>query len=172
MGEGGSIPFMNLLSKKFPNAQFMITGLFLDFELRGALSFDGLDPTWRGLVFASELRYVRPIKLAQRTELSIGLSPEWGNSEYMDFFYGVAPEFVVPGRDGYRAKGGYLGTKLGFGIKQILSDDFQIRTGIRFGFYQGARNRNSPLFTDDTNVTVYFAFLWKFWESQRMVTAE
>lgn len=27
MGEGGSIPFMNLLSKKFPQAQFLITGV-------------------------------------------------------------------------------------------------------------------------------------------------
>ena len=146
--------------------------LFLDLELRGALSFDSLDPTWRGLVFSTSLKYVRPIKLAKRTELKIDLTPEWANNEYMDFFYGVAPEFGVPGREEYRAKGGYLGTKLGFGIKQILNDDFQIRTGIRFGFYQGARNRNSSLYTDDTNVGVYFAFLWKFWESQRMVTAE
>ena len=27
MGEGGSIPFMNMLGKKFPEAQFLITGL-------------------------------------------------------------------------------------------------------------------------------------------------
>jgi acetylornithine deacetylase/succinyl-diaminopimelate desuccinylase-like protein len=27
MGEGGSIPFMNLLATKFPHAQFMITGV-------------------------------------------------------------------------------------------------------------------------------------------------
>ncbi len=27
MGEGGSIPFMGMLGEKFPNAQFMITGV-------------------------------------------------------------------------------------------------------------------------------------------------
>jgi acetylornithine deacetylase/succinyl-diaminopimelate desuccinylase-like protein len=27
MGEGGSIPFMGMLGKKFPRAQFMITGV-------------------------------------------------------------------------------------------------------------------------------------------------
>ena len=27
MGEGGSIPFMGMLGAKFPNAQFMITGV-------------------------------------------------------------------------------------------------------------------------------------------------
>jgi di/tripeptidase len=27
MGEGGSIPFMDMLGKKFPEAQFLITGV-------------------------------------------------------------------------------------------------------------------------------------------------
>jgi acetylornithine deacetylase/succinyl-diaminopimelate desuccinylase-like protein len=27
MGEGGTIPFMNMLSKQFPHAQFLITGV-------------------------------------------------------------------------------------------------------------------------------------------------
>ena len=27
MGEGGSIPFMGMLGEKFPNAQFVITGV-------------------------------------------------------------------------------------------------------------------------------------------------
>lgn len=27
MGEGGTIPFMGMLSERFPNAQFMISGL-------------------------------------------------------------------------------------------------------------------------------------------------
>ena len=57
----------------------------------------------------------------------------------MDFFYGVTPEFATPERQAFEGKGGYLGTKLAFSIKQIINDDLQIRTGVRFGFYQGLK---------------------------------
>jgi hypothetical protein len=146
--------------------------MFLDLRLRGALSFDGLDPTWRGVVFGTQLKYVRPINLARKTEASIRLVPEWGSGDYMDFYYSVTPEFATPEREVFSASGGYLGTKLSFSLDQRLNDKLRILTGVRFGFYEGARNRKSPLFTDKTTTTFYFAFLWKFWESKRMVTAE
>jgi hypothetical protein len=146
--------------------------MFLDLQLRGAVSFDGLDPSWRGLVFASQLKYVRPIRLAKKTEVSVRLTPEWGSEDYMDFFYTVAPEFATPDRAAYAANSGYLGTKLSFSLDQRLNKKLRILAGVRFGFYGGAQNRNSPLFTDDTTTTVYFAFLWKFWESKRKVTTE
>jgi outer membrane protein len=138
--------------------------LFFSPQLRAALSFDGLDSTWRGLVFGTELKYETPF--TKDRSFKIRLTPEWGSNDYMDFFYGVAPEYGIPVRTPYEARSGYLGTKLIFSLRRKLRDDFEIRAGVRFGFYQGARNSDSPLYTAETNAGIYGAVLWKFWESK------
>jgi hypothetical protein len=171
------MPDLDLLAEAGPELEFQfakgprVGNAFLALQARGAFSFDGLDPTWRGLIFSSELRYVRPVN-HERTEFMARITPEWAGNEYMDFFYGVAPEYATPERPEYRATGGYLGTKLAFSVKHRLSEDFELRTGVRFGLYQGARNRGSSLYTAETNSGIYIAFLWKFWESARMADTE
>jgi outer membrane scaffolding protein for murein synthesis (MipA/OmpV family) len=171
------MPDLDLLAEAGPELELQfvkgprIGNAFLALQLRGAFSFDGLDPTWRGLIFSSEFKYTRPF-YDDRSELRVRLTPEWAGNEYMDFFYGVAPEFATAEREAYTAKGGYLGTKLNFSLKHELNDEFSIRTGVNFGFYQGARNRGSFLYTSETTNGVYFAFLWKFWESDRKVDRE
>jgi len=171
------MPDLDLLAEAGPELEFQFAkgpragNAFLALQARGAFSFDGLDPTWRGLIFSSELRYVRPVN-HERTEFMARITPEWAGNEYMDFFYGVAPEYATPERPEYRATGGYLGTKLAFSVKHRLSEDFELRTGVRFGLYQGARNRGSSLYTAETNSGIYIAFLWKFWESARMADTE
>ncbi|TDJ42762.1 MAG: MipA/OmpV family protein [Gammaproteobacteria bacterium] len=171
------MPDLDLLAEAGPELELQFVkgpklgNAYLALQARGAFSFDGLDPTWRGLIFSSELRYVRPVNHA-RTEFMARITPEWAGNEYMDFFYGVAPEYATPERPEYRATGGYLGTKLAFSVKHKINDDFELRTGVRFGLYQGARNRDSALYTAETNSGIYIAFLWKFWESARMADTE
>jgi hypothetical protein len=139
--------------------------MFLAFQTRGAVSLDGLDPEWRGVVLSTELKYERPF--SRDSELILKLTPEWASNDYMDFFYGVAPEFATADRPAYKASSGYLGTKLGVTVKHAVTKKLDIVGGVRFGFYQGARNEDSPLFTQDTNTGVILAFIWKFWESER-----
>jgi outer membrane protein len=171
-----NMPDLDLLAEAGPELEFQFVkgpklgNAYLALQARGAFSFDGIDPTWRGLIFSSELKYVRPVN-REKSEFLVRVTPEWAGNQYMDFFYGVAPEFATAERSEYTAKGGYLGTKLAFSVKHKLSEDFELRTGVRFGFYQGARNRDSSLYTAETNTGVYIAFLWKFWESTRMAEA-
>lgn len=166
------MPDLDLLAEAGPELElqfsrgFLGGDAFLALQLRGAVSMDGLDPTWRGMVFSTELKHKRPLR-NERTVLLTRLTPEFASNDYMDFFYGVAPEFALAGRPEYRASSGYLGTKLSFVVSHEFSDTFEIRTGLRFGLYSGAENRNSPLFTTDTTSGAYLAFLWKFWESKR-----
>jgi outer membrane protein len=171
-----NMPDLDLLAEAGPELEFQFVkgpklgNAYLALQARGAFSFDGIDPTWRGLIFSSELKYVRPVN-REKSEFMVRVTPEWAGNQYMDFFYGVAPEYATAERSEYNAKGGYLGTKLAFSVKHKLSEDFELRTGVRFGLYQGARNRNSSLYTAETNTGVYIAFLWKFWESTRMADA-
>ncbi|HJP04265.1 MAG: hypothetical protein CL799_13585 [Chromatiales bacterium] len=143
--------------------------LFLAIQARGAWSMDGLDPSSEGAIFTTELRYE---KFFPKTKLVVKLQPEWASGDYMDYFYGVEEEFVTADRPAYDAKGGYLGTKVGFSLRRQLSDQLEIVWGARFGYFKGARNDNSPLFTDETNTNLFVAFLWKFWEGKTRATAE
>lgn len=166
------MPDLDLLLEAGPELELQFANtvaggdLFLALQLRGAVSMDGIDPTWRGLIASSELKYIRDLR-SPTTELRIRLTPEIANADYMDFFYGVDPEFALPGRTAYRARSGYLGTRLTFSVRHDFSERFEIRTGVRFGLHQGAKNNDSPLFTSESTSGVYLAFLWKYWESER-----
>lgn len=168
------MPDLDLLLEAGPELEVQFAGkplggdMFLAGQVRGAVSLDGLDPTWRGVVLSAELKHKHPL-FSPRTELLTRLTPEWGSSDYMEFFYAVDPEFAAPGRSTYRARSGYLGTKLSFVLRYDISPTLETRLGVRAGFHQGAANRDSPLFTDDTTTGAYLAFLWKFWESDRRV---
>ena len=56
--------------------------------------------------------------------------------------------------------------------RKQLASRYEIVVGARMGFHQGAKNRDSPLFVDEISGSVFFAFLWKFWESKRQVPRE
>jgi hypothetical protein len=143
----------------------------LALQLRGAFSFDGLDPSWRGIVFNPELRWIRPLK-QKNQQIKIRLTPAFASNDYMDYYYGVSPEFATPIRPAYDAKGGYLGTELSFALRQPLTSKLEIWTGVRLGYYGGAKNEDSPLFTQKTTTSVYAAFMYKFWESKNGTSAE
>ena len=168
------MPDLDLLAEIGPELELefvrgpKVGNAFLALQMRGAFSMDGLRPEWRGLIFSSEVRYNRQL-FSEANELSVRVTPEWAGNQYMDFFYGVAPEFATADRDAFEAKGGYLGTKTVFTLRHDFSEEFSIRTGVRFGFYQGARNRDSALFTANTTSEIYLAFLWKFWESKELI---
>ena len=165
-----NMPDLDLLAEVGPELEFefrqpVLGGdMRLALQSRAAVSWDGLSPDWRGLIFSTELKHKRPL-FSPRTELYTRLTPEFASTDYMDFFYGVAEQFATPDRPAYQARSGYLGTKLAFTVKHQVSREFEIRSGLRFGFYQGARNSDSPLLTRDTTNAFFIAFLWKFWES-------
>ncbi|MCP4001163.1 MAG: MipA/OmpV family protein [Gammaproteobacteria bacterium] len=170
------MPDLDLLLEAGPELEFQFVeslpgDFFLALQTRVALSFDGLDTTWRGMIYSTEFKYTLPFN-DEKTKLNIRLAPEFASNDYMDYFYGVKPEFATANRPAYKASAGYLGTYLRFTIGHEINKKFEIRSGIRGGFYQGAKNSDSPLFTTDNTGEVFFAFLWKFWESKRFASTE
>ena len=143
----------------------------LALQLRGALSFDGLDPSWRGIVFNPELRWIRPLK-QKNQEIKIKLTPAFASNDYMEYYYGVAPQFATASRPAFDVSGGYLGTELSLSLRQPLTRKLEIWTGVRLGYYGGAKNEDSPLFTQKTTTSVYAAFMYKFWESKNGASAD
>ena len=172
--EREGLPDLDLLFEAGPELQLQFEedlpgDFFLSLQTRGAWSFDGLSTSWRGVIVGTEFRYEIPLG---KSTYSLRLTPEWASRDYMDFFYGVDDRFAAPDRPAYEADSGYLGTVMVFSYGHDITRKFEIRTGFRAGFYQGAKNEDSPLFTADNTAEVYFAFLWKFWESERRASAE
>jgi outer membrane protein len=143
---------------------------YFGLQLRPAVSFDGLDPTYRGLVFAPELTYRKRLDDG-KDAIKFRVTPMFATSEYMDYFYTVESAFATPTRPAYQADGGYLGTDLTLSWRNKINDKLETVAGTRVAFHQGAANRDSPLFTRDTTFSIYAAFTWKFWEGTRRVPA-
>ena len=166
------MPDLDILGEVGPELEIQLAddwrggALQVALQLRGAWSFDGLDSTSRGGIFSTEFKYTRALK-KPGSELRLRVTPEWASDDYMDFFYGVAPQFETAFRPAYQAKSGYLGTRVAASFKQPLTDNLEFRTGVNIGLYQGAANDQSPLFTDKTTYSGFVAIVWKFWESER-----
>jgi hypothetical protein len=167
-----NMPDLNLLLEVGPALELQFTKepkfgghWYLGLQLRPAVSFDGLSPDYRGIAFSPDLTY--RVKFAEgKDALKVRITPTWGSSEYMDFFYGVAPEFATSTRPAYNAQAGYLGTDVTFSYINTLTERWEFVTGTRISLNQGARNDASPLYTKDYGIGVYAAFTWKFWESK------
>lgn len=153
------------LDFQFVRQEFLKGRWHLAMQARGAVSFDGLDPSYRGLTFSSEFRYIA--QLTSRDEFKFRITPTAATSEYMEYYYQVDPQFAAPGRPAYNAKGGYLGTDFTWNWNREFTKKLSVWVGARLSLYSGATNKNSPLFTDELTPSVYGAFMYKFWESKR-----
>lgn len=143
---------------------------FISPQLRPSFVFDSLVPSYQGLVFSPELIYKKKLQEGEG-DIKVSLMPTLATAKYMDFFYTVDPMFATPTRPAYKADGGYLGTDLTARWKSAFKNNFAYVAGIRVSFYQGAANKNSPLYTQETTFSVFGAFLWKFYESEARVPA-
>jgi len=164
------MPDLDLLLEMGPELEFQFAPeplggkMFLSLQARGAVSLDGLNPDWRGVVYSTEFKFERRFR---SSGFILRLNPEWGSENYMDFFYDVAPAYATPQRPAYEAGSGYLGTRLGLTLRHAITRKFDVVGGLRFGFYQGAANADSPLFTQKTTSGVMLALIWKFWASEK-----
>lgn len=154
------------LEMQFVDRGWLAADAFLSLQLRAALSFDGLQPDYRGLVFSPELKLVRELG-RPRQQLRLRITPSFATDEYMDYYYTVAPAFATPTRPAYAAASGYVGTDVSLSLRLPLTRRLELWGGVRQGLHGGARNDDSPLFTDRSTTAVYGAFMYRFWESRR-----
>ena len=146
--------------------------LFLGLQLRAATSWGDINPSYEGLVFNPELKWLKSFSEQRRSELKFKITPGFATAKYMDFFYGVEERFATPMRPAYDSDGGYLGTDFSLSFTHAIASNYEIFVGTKLSVLSGAKNDDSPLFKDDINTAVFAAFLWKFWESKRRVPVE
>ncbi|HYM41826.1 MAG TPA: MipA/OmpV family protein [Steroidobacteraceae bacterium] len=101
-------------------------------------------------------------------KLGLLAGPLFAQHRYDNYFYGVAPQYAVPGRPAYEAPGGYAGT-------QTLVSLTRRFPGYWFGAYlrhdslAGASFAASPLVSRSSYWSGGLGFAWMLGRSQRMV---
>ena len=153
------------LDLQFVRDKFLKGSWHLALQARGAVSFDGLNPSYRGLTFSTEFRYI--VQVSDRDEFKFRITPTFATSQYMQYYYQVGPQFVTSERTAYDAKGGYLGTDLTLNWKRDYTDKLSVWYGAQLSIFTGASNTDSPLFTQEVTPSIFVAFMYKFWESKK-----
>jgi outer membrane protein len=141
----------------------------LDFHLqaRAVYSTDLSSLDGRGYVFNPELKYARERLAGRDLRVSASLGSTFATEKLMDYFYTVAPEFATPVRPAYDADAGYLGSDLTVVLTRRFSRGFRALLGARLAWYGGATNRDSPLFENEFNHSLFAAFAWSFAQSDQ-----
>ncbi|MEH6459807.1 MipA/OmpV family protein [Chitinimonas sp. JJ19] len=85
-----------------------------------------------------------------------------GDRDLHQYVYGVAPQYVHPGRAAYEARGGYGGTQLTFSASRDLGD-YWLGAFLRTDHLAGARFADSPLVRRDNNVSAGITLVWRFY---------
>jgi hypothetical protein len=52
-------------------------------------------------------------------------------------------------------------------VSKRFNNRFRLLLATRLGIHSGATNRDSPLFEDELNLSVFTAFAWSFAQSER-----
>jgi outer membrane protein len=168
------MPDLDFLVEAGPEVKFRLRGdedadreLNVSLQVRATVTLDGLDIKGRGAIINPEFEYLARDILGPQTELRFRVSSVWASDDYMDYFYGVAPEFVTPGRSGFDARAGYLNTEFLVGLNHKFTDRLEFRGSLRLWVNKGAANDSSPLYQRDYDRGLRLALFWTAWESKR-----
>jgi outer membrane scaffolding protein for murein synthesis (MipA/OmpV family) len=141
----------------------------LELPVRAVFSSDLTSVHYRGFVFSPELAFEdRNIGLPG-ARLRVGVGPIFATERLHRYFYEVAPQYALPDRPAYRAKGGYLGSRLQFSYRVPITEQISFVGGGRVENFAGAANEESPLHRQNWNATVALGFAWSFWRSEATV---
>ena len=138
-------------------------------ELRAVLETDFRKINNRGLV--AELGLGINYRNVKRSgiDLLAAISTSYGSERLQDYFYEVDPEFATDTRPVFDAKGGYLETKIFGGLGFRLRRNVRVFVGMFTGLYEGARNRQSPLFETTSSTGFAIGFVWTIKTSRRYI---
>ncbi len=141
----------------------------LELPVRAVFSTNLSDISFRGFTAAPEVAFehVGLFHPAARTRVSVG--PVFTSGLLSDYFYRVEERYVRPGRPGYDASGGYLGTRLTFSYRRPVTERISVSGGGRVENFTGAANADSPLYRREWNVTLVGGVSFSLYRSDRTV---
>jgi outer membrane scaffolding protein for murein synthesis (MipA/OmpV family) len=136
--------------------------LYLSLPVRGAISTDFTQASYRGYTFNPRLIWRKAYQLESslvRSQLSGGLRS--ASSHMHDYIYGVDDKFKNEGRKQYTGNAGYGGFTASYNAS-ILFDDYMLAGFIRYANISGASFEGSPLVQQNTSLLFGIAWIHLF----------
>ena len=145
----------------------------LQLPVRAVFSSDFSRVDHRGYLFNPRFFYERYNMFNSGIDIDGSVGSSFATKKMHQYFYQVEPQFVTATRPAYEADGGYLGSKISFGLSYAITNLVRAYVGGQVGYYGGAENEDSPLFRQKVNSSVYVGFTWSIFQSDtRVISSE
>lgn len=138
-------------------------------ELRAVLSTDFSRLDAQGVVLEAGLGLTYRNVRGSGIDLLGALQSTYASEELQDYFYEVAPQFATDARPVFDAEGGYLESGLFAGLGLTPRKNLRVFLGVFHGWFEGARNQDSPLFETESSTGLAIGVVWTLKKSRRMV---
>ncbi len=142
--------------------------LDLNLPVRSAVTIE-TRPSGIGWVFEPNLDIdIRDVLNLPGWNLGVATGPLFSDARYDAYFYSVAPEYALPTRPAYEARGGYSGTKI-VGVISKRFPKFRFAAYLHYDTLAGASFVDSPLVERRHDWSGGFGFAWMIGRSAQMV---
>lgn len=170
----GGMPDLDLLGEMGPQLYLRIQkhGVVesrLLFPLRVAASSDLKRVDWRGYTFSPgfDIRFLLPKTYGA---IRFKANALFGSEDYQEYFYDVSPRYATPDRPAYSSSGGYVGTYTDLGYSAEWKR-WAVFIQVGYNNFQNARNRTSPLFKSEHNMSGIAGVRWLLYQSDEKENA-
>ena len=140
-------------------------GLF-DVKLRARSVISLVDFDTQGFLLEPTFVYEWQSKTRRHLSWQADLELLYGNQRLNRYFFEVADGFDTPIRPLYAAEAGYMGAEIGLGLSYPVNDNLRLFIGGNVELYDGAANRESPLFKEDVAYSGGMVLVYSFYESE------
>ena len=143
----------------------------IEFEVpvRAVFSTEFKSIDYRGWRIAPEIAYIQDNLWNTGGRLKLGIEGDYADGQLMNYFYGVAPQYVTSTRGRFAAHAGYMGSSLDASYLIPLNRRTTLYTRVSGSYYGGATNAASPLLKSDWNFTTAAGLTFSFYQSDEMV---
>jgi len=140
----------------------------LQLPIRARIESDLSYIDYEGLTFAPNIKYDR--QLAARTRIAAAVNVYFGDENYNDYLYEVAPQFATSTRPAYDADAGYSGSGLTMSLEQLIGKNFRMVGFTSYRNIKGATFADSPLVRQDGAFYAGMVFSYTISRSQELFT--
>jgi len=147
--------------------------VFIDVSIRKVFEIDLDNPLHiqeEGIHGGIKLAY-KYNALYEKNNYSIGVNGgvDFGNQDYLGFYYNVSTQFETVARSAYQVDGGYAGLYLSTYCHKKINNNLYIALYGRITNINNAVFQDSPLVKQNMSYLVGMAFVWKIKESKKSI---
>lgn len=136
----------------------------LEVPLRAVLEFSG-GVRQVGYALEPKLGYEWRVRGDWRLKGAVGAV--LGDQQLNAYFYDVSATYATATRPAFAAQAGLISTRLSVEGSKHLGPDLTLGAFVRYDLYDGAANRNSPLFAQNQGTSVGLGLAWTLGRSQQ-----